>query len=491
MKLTLARKIGGGYLILIGSAVALGLYAISQYELINRQIRTLPQENLASQQALIDLESSLRTQVSILRGDSGHGQAEIESRFQEAAKASETKLSDLRSFSATPEITATLDRIHALQKEFQESYQTGSLNPDQADLLLNLTLDEIKILRLLYQEDLQGRHDRLSDHIRRSRETMGWMLLTLASLGILISYGVTRLSKRPLRQLKNALKEMSRGKPVQTLPRTGVHEIDELAAALNQWTWKIKQLDSRKEDFISNLSHELRTPLTSLQEAANLLLDEVSGRLNERQRRLLLIIQDDTKRLLHLTTNLLELSRMRAGNLPLRLETCRIEDIARRALEELRPLAMRRDLHLELVAGQKLDAVLIDAARIHQVMINLLSNAIKFTSQGGKIRVNLHKASSRETQVSVSDTGLGIPRGDIERIFDRFYTGGGFGLGLPIAKEIILAHEGRIWVESKPGKGSTFSFTIPRKEAEARKGETSAPSQEKGSVVAQAGQSEK
>jgi signal transduction histidine kinase len=107
------------------------------------------------------------------------------------------------------------------------------------------------------------------------------------------------------------------------------------------------------------------------------------------------------------------------------------------------------------------DPFLMDAVRIRQVIINLLSNAIKFTPQAGKISLTVKKASAKEAQVSIADTGCGISKDNLEKIFDRFYTGGGFGLGLPISRQIILAHGGKMWVESEPGKGSIFSFTLP------------------------------
>jgi signal transduction histidine kinase len=194
------------------------------------------------------------------------------------------------------------------------------------------------------------------------------------------------------------------------------------------------------------------------------MLEEVSGSLNERQRQLLLIIQEDAKKLLHLTTDLLDLSRMRGGMLPLQLAPCTLEDLARQALEAIRPLAMKRELHLEMWTEHKVSPIMMDAVRIRQVIINLLSNAIKFTPQAGRISLTVKKASPKEVQVSIADTGCGISKDNLEKVFDRFYTGGGFGLGLPISRQIILAHGGKMWVESEPGKGSIFSFTLPLRE---------------------------
>ena len=163
---------------------------------------------------------------------------------------------------------------------------------------------------------------------------------------------------------------------------------------------------------------------------------------------------------------LLELSRIESGQAPLRMFPTAVANLVEPAVERLRPQAERINLTLAIVLPNELPQVMVDADRIRQVIINLVHNAIKFTPTGGFVTVTarcVHDA----LVIAVADTGIGIPADDVPRIFERFYkadrarSGGGTGLGLAIAKHTIQAHNGRIWVESVEGKGSTFSFTLP------------------------------
>jgi two-component system phosphate regulon sensor histidine kinase PhoR len=163
---------------------------------------------------------------------------------------------------------------------------------------------------------------------------------------------------------------------------------------------------------------------------------------------------------------LLELSRIESGQAPLRLFPSALTPLITPAVERLRPQAARADITLTVVLPDELPQVMVDADRIRQVVINLVHNAIKFTPPGGFVTVTARTVPDGIV-VSVADTGIGIPAEDLSRIFERFYkadrarSGGGTGLGLAIAKHTIQAHNGRLWVESTEGKGSTFSFTLP------------------------------
>ncbi|MCI0529921.1 MAG: HAMP domain-containing histidine kinase, partial [Nitrospira sp.] len=353
-------------------------------------------------------------------------------------------------------------RLATLHQEFTQSYNTQSLDRGKAYILTQFIKDEIENLKTVQEKDLL--ENQMLVQVTQAKGTTLMLLLLLIFGGLVILFTVTTFVRKPLRQLREVIKGIARGGSVKPLPAIADDEIGAIVSAFNQLTWKLQRTDHLKEDFISNLSHELRTPLTSLQEATNLMLEEVSGSLNERQRQLILIIQEDAKKLLRLTTDLLDLSRMRGGMLPLQLAPYSLEDLARQALEEIRPLAMKRDLHLEMWTEHKVGSILMDAVRIRQVIINLLSNAIKFTPQAGKISLTIKRVSAKEVQISIADSGCGVSKDNLDKIFDRFYTGGGFGLGLPISRQIILAHGGKMWVESELGKGSVFSFTLSLRE---------------------------
>jgi len=459
MKLTFTQKIYLGFFLLLIGSMSTGLYAIYQLYLVNQSIQTLVSRDLPPQQILINLHENFLAQSKIEKESYDNKNPKLKEQFNEMAKTFQTELKNLEGTLASPQATGIMQRLMLLHQEFTHSYNTQALDRGKSFIMTRFILDEIENLRTIQEKDLLENH--MLVQVRKARETTLMLLFLLILGGFVVLFTVTTFVRKPLRQFREVIKGIARGNSVKPLPAVADDEIGAIVSAFNQLAWKLQRMDHLKEDFISNLSHELRTPLTSLQEATNLMLEEVSGSLNERQRQLLLIIQEDAKKLLQLTTDLLDLSRMRGGMLPLQLASCNLEDLARQALEEIRPLAMKRDLHLEMVTEHKVGSISMDAVRIRQVIINLLSNAIKFTSQAGKISLTVKKVSTKEVQVSIADTGCGISKDNLEKIFDRFYTGGGFGLGLPISRQIILAHGGKMWVESELGRGSIFSFTLP------------------------------
>ena len=229
----------------------------------------------------------------------------------------------------------------------------------------------------------------------------------------------------------------------------------------------VRRLQTVRRDFVSNVSHELRTPLASLRAVVETLQD---GALSDppAAQRFLRSAEEEVDALTHMVEELLELSRIESGQVPLKLRETAVADLILPPLERLQTQAERADLQLIADLPAQLPLVLADRERIQQVMTNLLYNAIKFTPAGGKITVKA-EAQTSELIISVKDTGVGIPTADVPRIFERFYKldqartrgRGGTGLGLAIARHIVQVHNGRIWVRSREGKGSTFYFSLP------------------------------
>ena len=229
----------------------------------------------------------------------------------------------------------------------------------------------------------------------------------------------------------------------------------------------VRRLQTIRRDFVSNISHELRTPLASLRAVIETLLD---GALEDppAAQRFLDRAGQEVDVLTQMVEELLELSRIESGQVPLRLAPTAIADLVLVPLERLSSQAQRADVELILDLPSPLPQVLADAERVQQVVTNLLHNAIKFTPPHGKVIIRAID-QRQEILVSVQDTGIGIPAEDLPRIFERFYKSdrartrsrGGTGLGLAICRHLIRAHNGRIWVKSQEGNGSTFFFSLP------------------------------
>lgn len=228
---------------------------------------------------------------------------------------------------------------------------------------------------------------------------------------------------------------------------------------------RIRRLETVRRDFISNISHELRTPLASLNALVETLQD---GALLDppAAQRFLNHIAREVSAMTQIVEELLELSRIESGKVPLHVQPTSIGDLVMTPVERLLPQAERAGLDLTIDLPEHLPQVLADAERVHQVLTNLVHNAIKFTDAGGSINISAKNARNKVI-IAVRDTGVGIPQEALPRIFERFYkadrarSGGGTGLGLAIAKHIIQAHGGQVWVESRENEGSTFYFSLP------------------------------
>jgi signal transduction histidine kinase len=229
-----------------------------------------------------------------------------------------------------------------------------------------------------------------------------------------------------------------------------------------------ERLNQLKSEFMASVSHELRTPLHTIIGFAELLSEESAGPLNEKQRRFVGHIQTDSEHLLGLINDVLDLSRIEAGGLVVRTEVLPLRAAASEAINAIHPQADGKRVRVREGAIPKID-VLADPLRVRQILYNLLSNGVKFTNAGGEVTVSA-EADGDFARITVADTGCGIPPDECSRIFDKFYQVGyttagvrqGTGLGLAICKQLVEIQGGKIWVDSEPGKGSLFHFTLPR-----------------------------
>ncbi len=231
---------------------------------------------------------------------------------------------------------------------------------------------------------------------------------------------------------------------------------------------RFKQLDQMKSEFIATVSHEFRTPLTSIKMVVGILLEEVLGRLNEKQYDLLKSAREDCERLTKLVKELLDFAKIEAGTYQRKNEPIRLYTLVTEALAPLRLLFQQQDIELRAEVPPDLPQVWGDPQQLSWVINNLVNNALRYTPPRGKVNIRAEQENGA-LKVFVSDTGRGIPAEALETIFEKFVqvkdanetTPGSVGLGLAIAKEVVEAHGGKIGVTSTVGSGSTFFFTIP------------------------------
>lgn len=242
--------------------------------------------------------------------------------------------------------------------------------------------------------------------------------------------------------------------------------LEDVAQVLDTQNQELQQLDTLKSQFVSTVSHELRTPLSAIKSAAWLLSMKRPG-VDEEE--LVGIINHQSEALNRLLTDLLDFSKMESGALSYHKRRVGLERLAQAVVSDFNRLFMDKGLTLDLALEANGIEVQADADRLAQVFNNLLGNALKFTPEGGSVTVRI-RADAGQARVEVQDNGPGVPAQARSKIFERFYQldnsstrkVGGAGLGLSIAKAIIEeGHQGRIWVESSPGEGSTFVFTLP------------------------------
>ena len=228
---------------------------------------------------------------------------------------------------------------------------------------------------------------------------------------------------------------------------------------------RIRQLEIIRRDFVSNVSHELRTPLTSLKLITETLQDNLQEDPAEGQK-FLELMSAEIDNLTQMVEELLELSKIESGRVPLEKRWVKPRTIIASANERMALQIQRAGLQCRIELSEGLPSIFIDSSRLEQVLVNLLHNAIKFTSPGGNILLSAYQKMNTVV-FSVRDSGIGIQPKDLGRIFERFYksdrsrTDRGTGLGLSIARHIVESHSGKIWAESRVGEGSTFSFSIP------------------------------
>lgn len=253
---------------------------------------------------------------------------------------------------------------------------------------------------------------------------------------------------------------------VVTLIKDSEASINGVVVLLQNVT-QLKLLEKVKSDFISTISHEFKTPLTSIMIGTSLILNEDIGPLNKKQEQIIETIKDDGEKLTSLVTNLLQLSKLESHQSAFNIKPSSVIGLIDNSIKHFYDQAIAKEVSLYYEAEEDLPKIQVDTEKVSWVLNNLISNALKYTNSGDEIVIRPFVRENKMC-VSVIDTGIGIPEDYLNKIFDRFVQvenqdseTKGSGLGLAIAKEIIEAHGGEIWCQSKLDLGSTFTFTLP------------------------------
>src|SRR5215203_419125 len=322
----------------------------------------------------------------------------------------------------------------------------------------------------------------LRGKIWRTALLIGAFVLAAVALSVLLA----RRLVRPIKRLQVAAEAIGAGAYDERIDLDRKDELGALAAAFNQMAERVQELitglerrvaertralevaSQHKSDFLANMSHELRTPLNAIVGFSQVLKQKPFGPVNEKQDEYLDDILSSADHLLALINDILDLSKVEAGQVELDVGLFSLREALERGIVMVRERAIKNGVQLELELEPEIDLLQGDERRIRQIVFNLLSNAVKFTPSGGRVEVSAAKENG-EVRIAVRDTGPGNSAEDQARIFEEFQQARdsngdrpeGTGLGLALSRSLVELHGGRIWVESELGKGSTFTFTIP------------------------------
>lgn len=315
----------------------------------------------------------------------------------------------------------------------------------------------------------QGTHSLIADFYENFQKSFDEaLLISMISAGIVaigISWLLTRSITSPVQAMMSASRRISEGHYDERVEVRGADELAQLADRFNQMASQLEQVEKKRRQLIGDVTHELRTPLTSIKGYMEGLVDGVLPASPETYDQ----IHKEASRLARLVDDLQELSRVESQAFNLNFGDTDLSLLIGTILKRLSPQAMVKRISLRSNLPAHLPHVLADEDRITQVITNLTANALQYTPNDGEVVISAHQAHD-EVVFSIKDTGLGISAEHIPNLFTRFYrvdksrsrnAGGGSGIGLTIARHLVEAHGGRIWVESEgEGKGSTFSFSL-------------------------------
>lgn len=288
--------------------------------------------------------------------------------------------------------------------------------------------------------------------------------VTFICLSLLVAFWLAKRLTAPLRMLVTSIDRVGEGEFGVQVSIKAKDEYGKVASAFNQMSTQLRQAETARKNLVADVAHELRTPLTIIQGQ----LDFLQQKNQSIAPQALLPMQDELIRLNRLIDDLHQLTLAEAKKLPLERKPTEIPDLLRRIIHRVNPEAEKKQIKIQLICRQDTTSVFIDRNRMTQVFLNLLTNAVHYTPEYGTIQITI-QADKQFSQIAIADSGPGITPEHLPLLFNRFYrtdeartrNQGGMGLGLAIAREFVVAHEGTIQVESCVGQGTTFTVQLP------------------------------
>ena len=486
MKLTIFKRLVAGFLLILIVVAALGAYATLKFRELNQIIESIRSDDNKTIRVVDRLENRLNEQREFEQKYVILEDQEYYRKFLEKEKDIREHLDqmdDLLYHMENKKIKNDIKKIYdqylaKVEKEVSLIRISQEYPANDFKIQKKALIDEL----IQHLDDLRtAKETEIDDKINISKQIVSQalriiLIISVSSivLAVLISFFNARTIHRPISLMIKETKEIAKGKFEKHLNIPSPPEINELAMAFNHMCDRLKELDEMKADLIANVSHEFRTPLAVIREAVSLYMDSADTASREKQYKLLGIVQEECERLIDSVNKVLNLSRMDAGIIDYQMEKYNLSHLIAIGVSKVQPIATRKEIALEVdVSSDSLYAVM-DPEKMGQVFDNLLGNALKFTPEKGKVSIGaVLKQANMEgrsgdnkkevIEVRVSDTGPGIPEENIHDIFDKYKKlhEKGTGLGLYIARQIINAHGGNIWVESNGKTGSNFFFTVP------------------------------
>ena len=480
MKLSIFSRLLTGHLMIFTLVIGMSAYAIVQISRINKVTQSVLTVNNRMTDNAERLSDIVFSQVRyerkyLITKDEG-----FYNQFLRLKADFDRSLAEMMSIADSPQAKGILNAIQESYQNYQflsqeefkflrtgRSYSRDGFNREKEKATQSI-IDELEKLRTYTAKNATDKIRSLhaiGTNLRRIAVTMTGVFLIF---GIVVSLLINRSITQPLSILEKKTKDIGKGNFKEDLQISSPPELAGLAGAFNFMCNKLSELDKMKSDFFSSVAHELRTPLSTIKMGIVLLKEGIEGPLTEGQRGLLKVLEKETLLLIGQVNSLLDLSKMEAGMMRFQFENRNIGPLIDQTIEEMGPLVEAKQINVEILVTDGLPALKMDSERILQALRNIIGNAVKFTPEKGRVRVSARRAG-HGVEVSVADTGPGIPAGNLITIFEKFQqatTEGshavkGTGLGLAIAKQIITLHGGKVWAESELGRGSTFIFVLP------------------------------